>query len=63
MKQVAELEARIRILEKAVIQLSAALSRIDYALGEPNEMQVSEYDIDYDEERVVRRVRALIEGK
>lgn len=40
-------------------RLSHALSRIDYALGPPNGMGVSDYDLHYDEEAVVKRVENL----
>lgn len=39
------------------IKLSAAISRIDYALGEPNEMNVSGYDVHCNEDEVVQRAR------
>ena len=45
--------------------LSHALSRIDYACGEPNEMECSDYDVHYNEDEVVKRVvalRAEVEG-
>lgn len=39
--------------------LSHALSRIDYACGEPNEMECSDYDLHQNEGEVVKRVVAL----
>lgn len=39
--------------------LSHALSRIDYACGEPNEMECSDYDVHYNEDEVVKRVVAF----
>lgn len=50
---------RIEQLEKACKEMSSALSRIDYACGEPNEYKMSHYDIDCDYERVVKVVEEL----
>ncbi len=41
--------------------LSAALSRISYLCGEPNEMQCGPYDLHCDENAVVEQVRAYCE--
>lgn len=46
-------------LECAYIELNAALSRISYLCGEPNEMEYSSYDADYDAQDVVRQVETL----
>ncbi len=41
------------------MELHRALSRIDYLLGQPNEMEVSDYDVHCDPALVVKRVEAL----
>lgn len=41
-------------------KLSAALSRISYACGEPNENECSDYDVHADEDAVVEQVRARV---
>lgn len=43
------------------LKLIEALSLIDQLVFEPNEMGVSPYDLDYDEQMVVSRVAAYIE--
>lgn len=53
-------DERIRTLETAYQIYRSALSRIDYALGPPNEMECSLFDVDCDEERVVEAVRRLV---
>lgn len=52
---------RLEEMENACRAYDAALSAIDYALGEPNEMQCSLYDVDLDAERVVAKVKSRIE--
>lgn len=44
----------------AIEILNSTISRIDYACEQPNEMGVSQYDIDYNEDRVVKRVQDLM---
>ena len=52
--------ARGGCLVCALQRLQHALSRIDYACGEPNEMKCSGYDVHCDEDAVVTNVlRAL----
>jgi hypothetical protein len=50
---------RASCLVCAVQKLSHAISRMDYACGEPNEMGVSPYDLHYDEDKVVARVEKM----
>lgn len=52
--------AEIDRLRAACAALESALSHIDYALGPPNDRGVSLYDVDRDEERVVRRVLDIV---
>jgi hypothetical protein len=42
---------------------SAALSKISYLCGPPNEMECSMYDVHCNEEEVVKRVAELVEEK
>lgn len=44
----------------AIIKLTAALSKIDYLCGPPNEMQCSGYDVHCDENAVVEHVRLAL---
>lgn len=60
-----ELEASKAYAERCkqgCIKLSFAIDRIDYACGEPNEMEVSDYCIHQNEEHVVKRVKEKIEA-
>lgn len=42
-----------------MIQLNAVLSQISYECGEPNEYHLSAYDMDYDEQQVIKQVTTL----
>ena len=53
-------EVEIKRLVDGAKILARALSRIDYACGEKNDMECSLYDVDCDEERVVGRVQSLL---
>lgn len=48
--------------KQGCIKLSFAIDRIDYACGEPNEMEVSDYAIHQNEYRVVQRVKEKLES-
>lgn len=52
--------ARAGCLVCALQSLSSALSQIDYACGEPNEMNVSGYDVHCDDASVVRVVTEYV---
>lgn len=47
----------------ACVELSSALSQIDYLLGQPNEMGVSDYDLHCDPQLVVERLRECLKEK
>jgi len=48
--------------KKGCINLSFAIDRIDYACGEPNEFEVSDYALHQNEEHVVQRVKKKFEA-
>lgn len=48
--------------KQGCIKLSFAIDRIDYACGEPNEMEVSDYCIHQNEEHVVKRAKEKIKA-
>ena len=51
--------ARAGCLVCAGVKYSYAISRIDYACGEPNEMECSAYDVHQNEDEVVKKVQGL----
>jgi hypothetical protein len=55
------LKTREKQLERGCIELSYAIGRIDYLCDEPNEMEVSEYDVHQNESIVVERITKLLE--
>lgn len=48
--------------KQGCINLSFAIDRIDYACGEPNEFEVSDYALHQNEEHVVQRVKEKLEA-
>lgn len=46
-----------------LLKLQAALSKIDYACGKPNDMEVSDYDVYYDEDAVVENVKRALAAR
>lgn len=58
--ELAELRERNERLKKGCIELNLAIDRIDYACGEPNEMEVSDYAVHQNEEAVVERVKTML---
>ena len=54
-----ELEAQSEQYRDVGFRLMAALSKIDYLCGKPNEMQLSDYDLHGDEQLVVKAVERL----
>lgn len=48
--------------KQGCIKLSFAIDRIDYACGEPNEFEVSDYAFHQNEEHVVQRVNKQLEA-
>lgn len=57
-KEIPELKAYAQRCKDGCISLSHSIDRIDYACGEPNEMEVSDYCIHQNDEAVVERVKA-----
>lgn len=53
------LHERDKRVTDGAIKLSAALSRIDYLCGEPNEMECGDYDVYHNEDAVVAKVERL----
>ena len=43
------------------LKLQSILSAIDYAIGEPNDMEVSFYDVDYNEDAVLERFKKFVQ--
>lgn len=43
-----------------LMEMSRALSRIDYLLGDPNLMEVSDYDVHANPQVVVERLKAFL---
>jgi uncharacterized small protein (DUF1192 family) len=65
-ERIALLEAENQRLRDGMQKMSAALGRIDYLMGAPNDMEVSGYHLHCDEREVVANVEkriALLEAK
>lgn len=59
--QIREDAATIEKYKRAMLELYAAISRIDYLCGQPNDHECSPFDVDKDEQRVVKRVATTID--
>ena len=55
------LESRVERLTETCVKYNQILSRIDYLVGEPNDLEVSVFDLEQDPQGVVERVMKRVD--